>query len=119
MSQTISPCAVDTFLDTLNEKDKNTLRPLADMLGLRFAFVNPSDGKGSLEATLLSPRHLVPVRQLEGGRWDVRVLPLALVLTMALREEPEGLECRLELHESSPVVLRWSGATLAAAMDDK
>ena len=56
---------------------------------------------------------------MSGGRLDVRILPLALVLSVALREEPAGLELQLELYESSPVVLRWSGATLATVVEDK
>jgi hypothetical protein len=61
----------------------------------------------------------VPVRQLAGGRWDMRVVPLALVQSMALREEQDGLDLQLELYQTSPVVLRWSGATLASVTDDK
>jgi hypothetical protein len=38
---------------------------------------------------------------------------------VALREEPEGLELQLDLYESSPVVLRWSGAALATVVEDK
>jgi hypothetical protein len=121
MSQTASPCAVDTFLETLmSESDRSTLRPLSEMLGLRHAFVTREPGgPGGLEATFLSPRHLVPVRQLEGGRLDVRVIPLALVLTVAFREEPTGLECQLDLYQSSPIVLSWPGATLASVAEDK
>jgi hypothetical protein len=120
MSQTASPCAVDAFLEALSESDRNTFRPLSEMLGLRHAFVIREPGAaGGLEATFLSPRHLVPVRQLEGGRLDLRVIPLALVLTVAFREEPDGIECQLELYQSSPIVLRWPGATLATAAEDK
>jgi hypothetical protein len=120
MNQTASPCAVDVFLDALNESDQNALRPFVEMLGLRHAFVTRQPGTpGGLDATLLSSRHLVPVRQLDGGRLDVRVIPLALVLTAALREEQDGLECQLELYQSSSVVLRWPGATLASAIEDK
>src|SRR2546428_657559 len=90
------------------------------MLGLRYAFVTREAGTpGGLEASLLSARHLAPVRQLPGGRWDIRIVPLALVLTVALREEPAGLELQLDLYEASPVVLRWSDGTLAAVAADK
>src|SRR5438445_5888041 len=93
---------------------------MSDMLGLRYAFVTHEPGEsGGLEASLLSARHLVPVRHLSGGRLDIRILPLALVLSVALREEPAGLELQIELYESSPVVLRWSGATLATVVEDK
>jgi hypothetical protein len=120
MNANTSPCAIDNFLATLNETDRSALRRFVDMLDLRFAFLNgDTSGPGGLEATLLSPRHLVPVRQLPGGRWDVRVLPLALVLSLALREEAEGLELQLELYQFSPVVLRWPGVTLVSVADDK
>ena len=120
MSQIVSPCSLDTLLEDLGGAKRDALRRLVDMLGLRYAFVTRDPGaSGGLEATLLSPRHLVPVRQLAGGRWDVRVVPLALVQSMALREEQDGLDLQLELYQSSPVVLRWSGATLASITDDK
>ncbi len=119
MSQITSPCPIDTFLAALTEIDRNALRPFIDMLGPRFAFVNGDPAAAGIEATLLSPRHLVPVRHLPGGRWDARILPLALVLGVAAREEPDGLEVQLELHQFSPVVLRWPGATLATVADDK
>ena len=120
MNPNSSPCAIDAFLNTLTGTDQPTLRRYAEMLDLRFAFLNSqTSGSGGLEATLLSPRLLVPARQLPGGRWDVRVLPLALVLSLALREGPDALEVQLELYQSSPVILRWSGATLATVADDK
>jgi hypothetical protein len=118
MSRTASPCSIDTLLETLGEAERNALRPLVEMLELRHAFVNAT-GSGGLEATFLSPRHLVPARQLPGGRWDVRVVPLALAMSLALREEQEGLEVQIELYESSPLVLRWDSATLASVSDDK
>lgn len=120
MNETASPCAVDSYLEPLPESDRAALRPLAEMLGLRFAFpVREAGESGRLEVSFLSPRHLVPARQLPGGRWDIRIVPLALVLTVALREEPGGLEVQIELYESSPVVLRWSDTTLAAVVEDK
>jgi hypothetical protein len=118
MSHIASPCSIDALLETLGEAERNTLRPLVEMLELRHAFVNAA-GSGGLEVTFLSPRHLVPARQLPGGRWDVRVVPLALAISLALREEQEGLEVQIELYESSPLVLRWDGATLASVSDDK
>src|SRR5262249_49624972 len=100
--------------------DRQSLRRFVDMLDLRFAFRNSdASGSGAREATLLSSRHLVPVRQHPGGRWDVRVLPLALVLSLALREEAEAVEVQPDLYQFPPVVLRWPGATLAAISDDK
>jgi hypothetical protein len=120
MNEIASPCAVESFLDALPEVEQNALQPLTEMLGLRYAFTNREPGAaGGLEVSFLSARHLVAVRQLPGGRMDVRVIPLALVLTLALREEPAGLELQLELYESSPVVLRWSQATLATVVEDK
>ena len=84
MNEIASPCAVDTFLEALPESDRTALQPLAEMLGLRYAFVTrEAVASGGLEASLLSARHLVPVRQLPGGRWDIRIIPLALVLTVA------------------------------------
>jgi hypothetical protein len=120
MSDMASPCAVESFLDALPEAEQNAVRPLTEMLGLRYAFANREPGQaGGLEVSFLSTRHLVAVRQLQGGRMDVRVIPLALVLTVSLREEAAGLEIQLELYESSPVVLRWSQATLATVVEDK
>jgi hypothetical protein len=120
MNETVSPCAVDPFLEALPESDRSALQPLAEMLGLRYAFVTREAGaSGGREVSFLSPRHLVPVRQLPGGRWDIRIVPLALVLSMALREEPAGLELQLDLYESSPLVLPWSDATLATIVEDK
>jgi len=120
MKDTASPCAVDAFLEALPATDRNVLRPITDMLGLRYAFVTRAPGEsGGLEVSLLSARHLVPVRQLPGGRLDARIVPLALVLSVALREEQDGLELQLDLYESSPIVLRWSGATLATVVEDK
>src|SRR6266849_266517 len=95
MNEIASPGAVDTCLEALPESDRTALQPLAEMLGLRYAFVTREAGtSGGLEASLLSARHLVPVRQLPGGRWDIRIVPLALVL-------------------------RWSDVTLAAVTEDK
>jgi hypothetical protein len=120
MLATPSPCPVDAFLEALPETDRSALRPVTEMLGLRHAFVTRMSGEsGGLEASLVSARHLVPVRHLPGGRLDVRIVPLALVLSVAMREEAEGLELQLELYESSPVVLRWTGATLATVVEDK
>jgi hypothetical protein len=120
MTQKTSPCTIDALLATLDETERDALQPFVDMLGLQFAFVTRQPATpGGIEATLLSPRHLAPVRQLAGGRWDLRVLPLALVLSVALREEQEGLELQLELYQSPPVVLRWSGATLSSVARDK
>jgi hypothetical protein len=120
MNETASPCAADPFLQALPESDRTALQPLAEMLGLRYAFVTREAGaSGGLEVSFLSPRHLVPVRQLPGGRWDIRIVPLALVLSIALREEPAGLELQLDLYESSPVVLRWSDTPLANITGDK
>jgi hypothetical protein len=120
MSQIASPCTLDTLLETLGAAERDALRPYVDMFGLRYAFVTREPAaSGGLEATLLSPRHLVPLRQLPGGRWDVRVIPLALVMTMGLREEPDGVELQLELYQASPLVLRWPGATLASVAADK
>jgi hypothetical protein len=120
MKDTASPCAIDAFLAALPESDRQALRPMTEMLGLRYAFVTRGPGEpGGLEVSLLSTCHLVPVRQLAGGRLDVRLLPLALVLSVALREEPDGLEIQLDLYESSPIVLRWSGATLATVGEEK
>src|SRR5687768_12565410 len=87
MSQTTTPCSIDTLLDTLSGAERDTLRSYVEMLGVRFAFVTQEASAGGLEATLLSPRQLVPVRQVAGGRWDARVVPLALVLSVGLREE--------------------------------
>jgi hypothetical protein len=119
MSQIASPCSIDTLLESLDAAERDALRPYVEMLGVRFAFVTREAAAGGLEAALLSPRQLVPVRQVAGGRWDVRVVPLALVLTMGVREEPDGVEVQLELYQGSPVVLRWAGATLASVADDK
>ena len=120
MKEIASPCAIESFLNGLPEAEQNALRPLTDMLGLRYAFVNRESGAGGgLEVSFLSARHLVPVRQLPGGRMDVRIIPLALALTVALREEPAGLEVQVELYESSPIVLRWADATLATVTTDK
>jgi hypothetical protein len=119
MSQITSPCAVDTLLESLSGAERDTLRSYVEMFGVRFAFVTREEASGGLEATLLSLRQLVPVRQVGGGRWDVRVVPLALVLTMGLREEPDGVEVQLELFQGAPLVLRWPGETLASVADDK
>jgi hypothetical protein len=120
MKEISSPCKIDLFLETVDQKQQSTLRQLTEALGLRFAFVTrKAAAPGGLETILLSSRHLVPVRVLEGGRLDVRIVPLALVLSAGLREEPEGLECQLELHQSPPLVLRWPGITLAEALEDK
>jgi hypothetical protein len=119
MSQTTSPCAIDDLLAALGQTERETLRSYVEMFGARFAFVTREPAAGGLEATLLSKRQLVPVRQVTGGRWEVRVVPLALVLTMGVREEPDGLEVLLELYQGAPIVLRWPGATLATVVDDK
>ena len=120
MKDTTSPCSIDAFLEALPEADRNALRPMAESLGLRYAFPTRWPGEaGGLEASLLSACHLVPVRHLAGGRLDVRIVPLALVLSVALREEAEGLELQLDLYESSPIVLRWSGEALATVVEDK
>ena len=120
MNVTSSPRSMEVLLNAVSETQQATLRPLADMLGLRFAFVTrEATAPGGLEATLLSSRHLVSVRQLEAGRLDVRIIPLALVLCAGLREEPDGLECQLELYHSGPLVLRWAGSTLASVLEDK
>ena len=120
MKEIPSPCVIDAFLEALSEADRNALRPLIEMLGLRYAFVTRGPNEsGGPEASLLSARHLVPVRHLAGGRLDARIVPLALVLSVALREEPDGLELQIDLYESSPVVLRWSGTTLTTVVEDK
>jgi hypothetical protein len=120
MIVTSSPQSMDLFLEAVSDDQQETLRPLADMLGLRFAFVTrEATSPGGLEATLLSSRQLVSVRQWEAGQLDVRIIPLALVLSAGLREEPEGLECQLELYQSGPLVLRWPGSTLASVLEDK
>lgn len=120
MNEIASPTPIDSFLEALPEAEATALRPLAEMLGLRYAFPSREPGAaGGLEVTFLSARHLVPVRQLPGGRMDARILPLALVMSVALREEPAGLELQLELYEASPVVLRWTDAGLATVVDDK
>jgi hypothetical protein len=120
MKDTASPCSIDAFLEALSETDRSALRPMTERLGLRYAFPTRWPGEaGGLEASLLSACHLVPVRHLAGGRLDVRIVPLALVLSVALREEAEGLELQLDLYESSPIVLRWSGEKLATVVEDK
>jgi hypothetical protein len=120
MSQIASPCSMDTLMEALGASEREALRPYVEMFGLRYAFVTREPAaSGGLETTLLSPRHLVPLRQLPGGRWEVRVVPLALVMTLGMREEPDGLELQLELYQASPIVLRWPGATLASIAADK
>lgn len=120
MDQHTSPCSIDAYLKSLSESDRTALQPLTEMLELRYVFLDRDAGASeSREVCFLSARDLAPARKHPSGRWEVRVVPLARVLGLALREEAAGVDVQLDLYESAPVVLRWSGMTLATVVEEK
>jgi len=84
MKDTASPCSIDAFLEALPEDGSQRAAPHHRAARAALCFITRwPGGPGGLEDPPF-PRAICPVRHLAGGRLDVRIVPLALVLSVAL-----------------------------------